>query len=244
MIGLQGDKMEVSAVKTLAEVKIKKLNTLYRELSKHPKCPPDLRPTARIYEVEWAKRVFELIAKGKEDKAKPMLLALPTAIGKVNLYSKEFVVHLGWGHFAYKVGENVLPVMGVRGKYAAEGVWVEIRDMVKNSTIPKGTPNALQWLLDHDYTTKTQHVGMITCPGWTELQVSFNNPDDYRTFKDLKLGEHYKCGKVVCVSELYHQTTCPDCTAAKARARGVGYRTKTTTESVLNNFLKTLMEEE
>lgn len=230
MRGLAGDRWTAEQVQGFAKTKIAALDRLIQDLSAFKVLPESFKPKARIFEAEAARRAFGLLLKGNEDKAKSYLLALPNAIGKVNLYANELVVHLGFGATHIVRKDKIVPVSLVRGvgimdpwawqDLFSEGFKIKLTGEIKNEDDLKRA------FSEQGYELKIENSGIITCPGWNELNVEFEDVDDPRTYKSIKVGKHHSCGVTFAASEPFHRIRCKSCKDDLDSYRGVNKRRK------------------
>lgn len=232
MRGLQGDKWTEEQIQGFSKTKINQLDRLIQDLSAFKVLPEAFKPKARIYEAEAARRAFVALSKGNTAKAIEYLLALPTAIGKVNLYANELVVHLGFGHTHITRNDKLVPVPLVRGVGIQDPwAWEELFTAAKAKNIKisgniKDENELKVAFMEQGYDLKLDNTGVVTCPGWSILNVEFSDPSDPRTYKSIKVGKHHACGTTFPASEPFHRIRCKSCKDALDASRGVGKRRK------------------
>jgi hypothetical protein len=244
---VDGSKMSAGALKGFCEGRIRQLDKLISDLSAFTQLPDAFKPKARMYEAQWAKDAFLTLIKGNEKKAVEMFACVPSAIGKVNLFVSDFVVHMGWGWMEEEYegpdGPIIIPVAGIRNRYVDDPwAWVEIKEAMKSLDIPKDV-RPITWLMEHEYKVQKQNMGMSRCLGWNELVVTFTNSEDQRTFNRMKITRKHECKSVYLASEPFHRPRCQSCDNALKDFRNVGGKksvSKADSDKDLNRLLATL----
>ena len=240
----KGSKMDEGSFKAFCQGRIEQLNRIYDELLMWPEAPEEYKPKAKIYEVDAARRVFSLLLKGKIKEAMKWFRALPPSIGRCSLMSDDFLVHLDMAEFAYlgKTGD-IISYVGARNRHIDDPwSWVDVRGLIKELKMPKDTVRPLAWLNEKGYTLKLHGIGYVRCVGTSKLTVSFDDPKDLRTFKDLKIINEKECGREFFSNEPWHRYRCRECDRELKRIRDMKVPGKTmrNTEDEINRLLADL----
>ena len=244
---VDGAKMDTGALKGFCQGRVDQLDRLMGSVAGFKQLPDSFKPKMTMYEAEFAKQAFLALIKGNVKRANEMFACLPIAIGKVNLFVSDFIVHMGWGwmqeEFKTPDGTVTMPVVAIRNVYVDDPwAWREIKSVYATLDIPKDE-KPMHWLLEHGYQIKKDNVGMVRCIGWNELSVNYDDPGDMRTYKDLKITGRHTCDAVFCSSEPWHRPRCQSCDEALKAFRDVGGRrpnAKTKVEHDLNVMLESL----
>jgi hypothetical protein len=202
MRGLQGDKWTQEALEAFCKSKIRHLDRLIEELVPWKVLPIEFNPKALIFEAEAARRAYAHLLKGNLEKAIGWFRCLPNAIGKVNLYNNEFVVHLGLGWTHEMRSNKIVPValsrdIGLDDPWA----WVDVFEV----------PSVRELIKKGSHELKVSNTGRVTCMGWSEMAVVFEDEEDPRSYKTIKIGATHDCGVNFPANEPFHKVRCKDC---------------------------------
>jgi hypothetical protein len=176
-----------------------------------------IAPWARDEDLWLVRAFFNRLIGGKATKEEllKMVSALPTVVGSVPILKGELGGWLGV-YYTTRVGVDVesgekvyVPVALCRkGKVGEYRLYEEVADALDGDD-PE----------EHGYTIKTDGAGFITCPGWSEVDVTRKGSDIVR----VTVGAHHACSHVgrQVASEAWHAWRCPVCKSAMDRYRGV-----------------------
>jgi hypothetical protein len=241
----KGSTMTAEQVAMFCKERMRKLDSINEELSMFPKTPKGYNPFTRIWEVEAARRAISLISRGKIKEALRWLMALPTAIGRCQLLNNEMAVHLGLAYLAIQHKDQQMPMVGARVIGSAEPwAWKDARKLIVELNMPKDTERPLAYIVEKGYDVKTEGIGYSTCIGFATLSVDFDNPEDWRTFKNLKVVNTHSCDLEFFANEPFHRYRCPSCDGAikeiRLKKKGKSGMTKGHKEMIINQLLNDL----
>ena len=175
-----------------------------------------IQPWAREEDLWLIRLFFNKLIGGKtsKDELVKMVSALPTTVGSVPVLKGELGGWLGV-FYTTRIGVDVdsgekvyVPVALVRkGKIGSYRLYEDVMGELD------GDPE------EHGYTIKTDGAGFITCPGWSEVEVTRKGAEIVR----VVVGARHSCSNVgrQVASEAWHAWRCPECKSAMDRYRGV-----------------------